>query len=310
MNEESIPLQVPGRSQGQAVPQPGGGQGIQGPDAAGQAPGDSAIAAPGAAPLDGAATSLPPAGDTLAGGPITAPGATDGVLQGPLAQIAEWAGLGGPVVWILAVMSILGLAVTIVKLAQFLRAGVWRRGRAAQAIAAFRSGDTARAAELLRGRKGLPDQVARAALRATAAHGPEPALREEIEQFASDRLEALRGNLRLLEAIAALAPLLGLFGTVLGMIAAFQDMQGAGTRVSPDILAGGIWTALLTTAVGLAVAMPAVAIVTFLERAVDSLAHDLESFISQVFAGSAAAELEPANEGADGARTYAVARAG
>ncbi|MEQ8344239.1 MAG: MotA/TolQ/ExbB proton channel family protein [Sneathiellaceae bacterium] len=301
MNEESIPLQAPGTSQGQAVPQPGSGQGIQGPDAAGQAPGDSAIAAPGAAP---------PAGDTLAGGPITAPGATDGVLQGPLAQIAEWAGLGGPVVWILAVMSILGLAVTIVKLAQFLRAGVWQRGRAAQAIAAFRSGDTARAAELLRGRKGLPDQVARAALRATAAHGPEPALREEIEQFASDRLEALRGNLRLLEAIAALAPLLGLFGTVLGMITAFQDMQGAGTRVSPDILAGGIWTALLTTAVGLAVAMPAVAIVTFLERAVDSLAHDLESFISQVFAGSAAAELEPANEGADGARTYAVARAG
>lgn len=56
--------------------------------------------------------------------------------------------------------------------------------------------------------------------------------------------------------MAQLAPLLGLFGTVLGMISAFQALQQAGAQVDPSILAGGIWVALLTTAVGLAVAMP------------------------------------------------------
>ena len=50
--------------------------------------------------------------------------------------------------------------------------------------------------------------------------------------------------------------MLGLFGTVLGMIAAFQALQEAGASVDPSALAGGIWVALLTTAGGLAIAMP------------------------------------------------------
>ena len=61
-------------------------------------------------------------------------------------------------------------------------------------LAAFRAGDDETAADLLRGRGGLPVQVVRASLRATAAHGPLAALREEVEQFASDRLEGLRGE--------------------------------------------------------------------------------------------------------------------
>ncbi|MFC3230640.1 MotA/TolQ/ExbB proton channel family protein [Marinibaculum pumilum] len=307
MDEEQVAVELPGNGQGVAA------------DANGTAPADGT--AVGAAPADGAQIGGTPADGSLADGSL-AGAAPDGNMagtmmagdmtpgEGPIAQIAEWAGLGGPVVWILAAMSVLALAVTIMKIVQFLRGGVWRRGRAARAVAAFRAGDDETAADLLRGRGGLPVQVVRASLRATAAHGPLPALREEIEQFASDRLEGLRGNLRFLEAIAALAPLLGLFGTVLGMIAAFQDMQGAGARVSPDILAGGIWTALLTTAVGLAVAMPAVALVTWFERTLDSLAHDLESYITQIFAARAVAELEPANEEAHVGRRYAVARAG
>jgi biopolymer transport protein ExbB len=70
---------------------------------------------------------------------------------------------------------------------------------------------------------------------------------------------------RALDAVAQLGPLLGLFGTVLGMIEAFRAMQGAGAAVDPGVLAGGIWTALLTTAVGLAVAMTTSALLTWLE---------------------------------------------
>lgn len=66
------------------------------------------------------------------------------------------------------------------------------------------------------------------------------------------------------------APLLGLFGTVLGMISAFQALQEAGSQVDPSILAGGIWVALLTTAVGLAVAMPTSVVLSWLEARMDA----------------------------------------
>ena len=60
----------------------------------------------------------------------------------------------------------------------------------------------------------------------------------------------LEGGFRLLDTIGQTAPLLGLFGTVLGMIDAFQALQEAGQAVDPSLLAGGIWVALLTTAAG------------------------------------------------------------
>lgn len=63
-------------------------------------------------------------------------------------------------------------------------------------------------------------------------------------------------SLRGLATVAALAPLLGLLGTVIGMIRAFMVIEGHGTNVSPSLLAGGIWEALLTTAAGLTVAIP------------------------------------------------------
>ena len=58
---------------------------------------------------------------------------------------------------------------------------------------------------------------------------------------------------------------MGLFGTVLGMIDAFRALQNAGTSVDPSLLAGGIWVALLTTAAGLAVAMPTSLILNWFE---------------------------------------------
>ena len=72
----------------------------------------------------------------------------------------------------------------------------------------------------------------------------------------------LERGFRLLDTVAQLAPLLGLFGTVLGMIEAFQALQDAGSSVDPSLLAGGIWVALLTTA---AVAMPTSIVLSWFE---------------------------------------------
>ncbi|MEM6578697.1 MAG: MotA/TolQ/ExbB proton channel family protein, partial [Pseudomonadota bacterium] len=93
----------------------------------------------------------------------------------------------------------------------------------------------------------------------------QPGLEGRLDAEAGLALAGLERGFRLLDTIAQLAPLLGLFGTVLGMIEAFQSLQQAGSAVDPSLLAGGIWVALLTTAVGLAVAMPTSMILAWLE---------------------------------------------
>ena len=82
---------------------------------------------------------------------------------------------------------------------------------------------------------------------------------------------ALKSGLRPLELIAGIAPLMGLLGTVLGMITAFQAMEAAGASVDPSVLSGGIWAALLTTAIGLIVAIPTLAMHTALDSWTDRL---------------------------------------
>jgi len=71
---------------------------------------------------------------------------------------------------------------------------------------------------------------------------------------------------------------------VLGMIAAFRALEAAGGAVDPAVLSGGIWQALSTTAVGLAVAMPTVAALAFLERRVERVAETMDDVVVQVLA--------------------------
>jgi biopolymer transport protein ExbB len=93
---------------------------------------------------------------------------------------------------------------------------------------------------------------------------------ERLQAEAETRFAKLETGFRLLDSVAQLAPLLGLFGTVLGMIEAFRSLQAAGSQVDPSILAGGIWVALLTTAVGLVVAMPTALILSWLEQRMEA----------------------------------------
>ncbi|MCE8471205.1 MotA/TolQ/ExbB proton channel family protein, partial [Rhodovulum sulfidophilum] len=85
------------------------------------------------------------------------------------------------------------------------------------------------------------------------------------------------------ELIAVIAPLLGLLGTVLGMIDAFQALQSAGAAADPADLAGGIWEALLTTAAGMAVAIPAAVALSWFESVADSARADMEDLATRLF---------------------------
>jgi len=169
------------------------------------------------------------------------------------------------------------------KLWQFHRARLGDR-RAAQAVTLLRSGRGDEALTVLAGARNPVAQVV-----ARAIHGrqrrdlPESAVREEVLRAGNERIEGLRSHLNALEVIGGIAPLLGLFGTVLGMIEAFRRLAEAGNQVDPSILSGGIWEALLTTAVGLAVAIPVVVLCNWLERRVDRVAAQMDSLVTQVF---------------------------
>ncbi|MCM2563179.1 MotA/TolQ/ExbB proton channel family protein [Lutimaribacter sp. EGI FJ00015] len=181
-------------------------------------------------------------------------------LRDAVVQLAE---LGGPVVLLLVGLSVVVLTVTIYKLWQFAAAGVGRHRALQDAIAAWDAGDGSAARQYLETSRSYLVPVF-----AMALDGPQDAARLEAE--AEARFSRLEGGFRLLDSVAQLAPLLGLFGTVLGMISAFQALQEAGAQVDPSVLAGGIWVALLTTAVGLAVAMPTSVILSWFEARMDA----------------------------------------
>lgn len=202
-----------------------------------------------------------------------------GGLDGAMALLEA----GGPVVWVLLGMSVVATAVTLLKLWQFAWLGVGARRGARRALALYRQGNAGAALDLAGRSAGPLARTLALAMRGMRRGVTEAKVREEVLRQGGDVLETLRGGFRILEVIAALAPLLGLFGTVLGMIEAFRQLEAAGDRVSPSILSGGIWQALLTTAVGLGVAIPVVAVLNWLERRVERLAHAMDSLVTQVF---------------------------
>lgn len=178
--------------------------------------------------------------------------------------VREAVDLGGPVVAVLIVISILTLALVLYKLWQFSAAGVGRHKALGEAVALWDAGDRTTARDRLGASTSYLAPVV-----AMGFAGP-GGIRDRLLAEADTRFARLERGFRFLDTVAQLAPLLGLFGTVLGMIDAFRALQDAGAQVDPSLLAGGIWVALLTTAVGLVVAMPTSAVLSWLEARMDA----------------------------------------
>lgn len=197
---------------------------------------------------------------------------------------------GGAVVMVLMVMSVIALAIFLYKAFQYYQAGLWGGDeRAGQAInhaySAMQEGDHGAAQTALKDQPKPLCQIALRAIRLQHGDNPESLVREELVRIASGQLLQFRAKLRVLELIAAISPLMGLLGTVLGMIEAFQQLQTAGASVDPSILSGGIWEALLTTAAGLVVAIPVVMGHGWLERRVERYKVSLEDVMTRAFTG-------------------------
>ena len=107
-------------------------------------------------------------------------------------------------------------------------------------------------------------------------------IEKEVDSLKNKEFKQIYSLLPSLEVISQVSPLVGLLGTVIGMIDSFNELELGGSLVDPAILAGGIWTALLTTAMGLIVAIPALVSHYFLEKKINDLLDDFETLISKL----------------------------
>jgi len=190
-------------------------------------------------------------------------------------------GTGGPVIAILLILSVIALALSIQKIALFTWRRVGRHANARQAMTLWFEGDQASGhALVVNDRAPLSVVLRHAMIAKTHREVDDQVKKDDVRRVAIEQLVELRSGIRAIELIGQTAPLLGLFGTVLGMIEAFSELEAAGSAVDPAQLAGGIWTALLTTAVGLAVAIPFSVIASLLDGRLDRERLVIESTLT------------------------------
>lgn len=206
----------------------------------------------------------------------------DGVMLG-LTSLRDLYDLGGVVILLLMLLSVISLAVIIYKTFDISIAGRIGRRSAMNAMELWEGGRRKEALLRVSDKRAGMSHVVGVAMRAHYYKQSHTLAREELIRIATGLLERMRSRLRILELIGSISPLLGLFGTVLGMITAFKAMEAAGSQIDPSVLSGGIWQALLTTGVGLAVAIPSVVAHQWLDRRVEVYSFQLEDMVTRVF---------------------------
>lgn len=182
---------------------------------------------------------------------------------------------------VLAVLSLLSWAVIVIKTLQLWnsRSGTNMRG---DAFENWRRGEKQEALAMIAAGRSPADRVTTYAMQALSGGFSGPVLLAELTRRGNDEVSRMNGLIRLLELIAMISPLLGLLGTVLGMIQSFQELELAQGAANASVLAGGIWQALLTTAAGLLVAIPAAVGAGLLSARIDGAAQAIESAVGQL----------------------------
>ena len=175
-------------------------------------------------------------------------------------------------IWPLLIASIIGLALIIERLVYLRRARILPDNLLAEVVRVYQHGRlNADVIDKLEQNSPL-GQVLAAGLRNLDA--PREVMKEAIEESGQAAAHRLERYLTTLGTIASLAPLMGLFGTVIGMIEIFGSQNAAGTN--PAQLAHGISVALYNTGFGLAIAMPALVFYRHFRALVDSFVVELE----------------------------------
>lgn len=180
---------------------------------------------------------------------------------------------GGIIMYAIALASVVGLAVFLERMWALQRVKVLPRGLMAKVQELLLEGKHKEALLLCEQSRTSIGAVYRAVLK--HAYDPLPVVKEAAEDSGRQEAARLERFVGALGTVANIGPLLGLLGTVTGMIAVFQRVAESGVG-SPLDMAAGIWEALLTTAFGLAVGIPALLAHRFTLGRVDGLVLELE----------------------------------
>ncbi len=189
----------------------------------------------------------------------------------------EWMQRGGPIMYLIALTSVIGLAVVIERLYHLYRARIDTKKFMEEISGALRRNRVIEAIEMCDQTPGPIASILKAGILKHDRSKQE--IKEAIEEAGLHEIPRLEKNLAILATVSNIAPLLGLLGTVTGMVKAFQVVQqkaGSLNPVAPGDLAGGIWEALLTTVFGLIVAIPAIVAYNYLVTKVDSFVLEME----------------------------------
>lgn len=184
---------------------------------------------------------------------------------------------GGPVMWPILFCSIFALAIGLERLLLLLRVEEESSRLLREVCEAIEQRQMAQAENLSAGSEGPLPRMVQAGIRRYGR--PRQEILEILEEAAALEMPSLEKHIPMLGTIAHLAPLLGLLGTVTGLVRCFQVIQEKTSTVNPvnpADLAGGIWEALLTTVFGLLVAIPAYALYNYLAVRVNNFTHHLE----------------------------------
>ncbi len=245
-------------------------------------------ASPGAA----ATTSSPVPADTgSASLPPTAPAAKPGVNRGTVRQLLFQA---NPMLWPLALCSIFTLGIALERWLAVRRNRVMPAEFVDRFLERLSTGklDRERALELCKAHESPAARIFGMVVKAWGQPGA--TIRQTLSYDAAGEVVELKRNLRVLSGMATIGPLLGLLGTVVGIIQSFDALGG---RVGPargEALAQGISLALVATAFGLAIAIFAVAAYYYLLNRVDLLVRELDEKTRQVIDLVASESVRPA----------------
>jgi biopolymer transport protein ExbB len=186
---------------------------------------------------------------------------------------------GGFAMWPLLVCSVVACAIVAERFFYFVRLRFDYKVFISQLKYLLAQGKKKEAILLCRKQASPVPRIAELYLKNTESDKMRSDILKREGSFAMEKVEA---RLRALAAITHIAPLIGLLGTVTGLVAAFHQIELMGGQAQPADLAGGIWEALTTTVFGLLIAIPCMAVYHGFESVADRAARQMQFIVSEL----------------------------
>jgi len=185
---------------------------------------------------------------------------------------------GGPLMWAILAASIVGVAVFFERLWSLQRSKVLPRAFVDRIRGLVVKRKTSEALLLCEENRSSIALIMAAGLRLAGFGRPRDEIKEAVEEVGNREVARMDRNVEIIGTVASVSPLLGLLGTVVGMIQVFKEFVEAyqAGAVGPDTFAEGIWQALITTAYGLFVAIPMLVVYKYLQGRNDRIIIDME----------------------------------